>query len=102
MEELPPEVASALDELKEKVTEAKAGIVREGAAPAQILGRLQALASIIERGQGAPTKHQMEYLEKFRSMEKDAISKAETVLQTDVREVNRVLEPHGLRILLSP
>jgi photosystem II stability/assembly factor-like uncharacterized protein len=98
----PTEVASALDELAKKITEAKGGIVGEGAAPSRVLERLGSLASMIERGHGAPTKHQREYLEKFRTMQGDAISEADSVLQRDVGTVNQVLQPYGLRILESP
>ena len=91
----PADVKQALDGILEKILKSKESILRQAVssydAPGRLYERLSGLMSSVDRGNAAPTPHQLEYLQKFEAECQRAVQNMAKIVEEDVPALNQIL-----------
>ncbi len=105
MEEAPEPVPQALNDILQKVNSPKKTMSIEGPSipdkPLKILEKLSRLSASVELANVAPTRHQMEYLQKLQDEYQKAIQKVDSLITHEVPKLSKVLHQHGILPILA-
>lgn len=104
IQEIPEEVDEPLGELLEEIDEQRKTMVKRerpsyGTAT-KLLGKLRGWLEALDSADAAPTRYQLEYLDKLSAEHRAAIQATNRIIQERVPQVNGVLERHHLPTLV--
>jgi photosystem II stability/assembly factor-like uncharacterized protein len=103
---IPQDVHDSLKEMTNNVSDLQKMMFREREASIylapRLLDKVSSLYGTIERGNAAPTQHQMDYLKKLQGELKEAVQKVNALISQDIPKLNEVLQNNNLPIFLAP
>jgi photosystem II stability/assembly factor-like uncharacterized protein len=104
--ETPQEVSDSFKNMLNKIADLKKMMVRDREAriylAPRLLDKVGSLYGTVERGMAAPTKHQMDYLEKLKREHKEAIQKVNSLIKQDLPALNDMLQKNNFPALFRP